>query len=68
MGLGGGYGAPGGSPDASQEGGAWYGLTREPVDMGSGGGNGTGTGGAGGSFLKLQVARTLDLEGWYYVQ
>ena len=41
--------------------GSWYGLTREPVDMGSGGGGSEG--GAGGAYLYLKVYETLTLEG-----
>ena len=41
--------------------GSWYGLVRDPVDMGSGGGGAEG--GAGGAYLYLKVYETLTLEG-----
>ena len=60
-----GYGGTGGqySPDVDTAdiAGSWYGLTRDPVDMGSGGGGDEG--GAGGAFLYLRVYETLTLEG-----
>ena len=61
-----GYGGPGGQFESDVStadiAGEWYGLTRDPVDMGSGGGGADG--GAGGAFLYLRVYETLTLEGW----
>jgi len=66
---GGGYGGTGGQYTSDQStadiAGPWYGLTRDPVDMGSGGGGAEG--GAGGAFLYLRVYETLTLEGRKYV-
>ena len=63
--TGAGYGGKGGQYTSDQESsdarGEWYGLVRDPVDMGSGGGGSEG--GAGGAFLYLRVYETLSLEG-----
>lgn len=64
VGTGGGYGAPGGSPDCT-EGGEAHGLVRDPDEMGSGGANASsdGVGGKGGSFARFQVEIAITLEG-----
>jgi hypothetical protein len=64
-GSGAGYGGPGGA-SMTAPGGTNYGSAQQPVDRGSGGGFGSGTlygGSEGGGAIRLNVGRTLTVDG-----
>ncbi|KAK3576663.1 hypothetical protein CHS0354_004948 [Potamilus streckersoni] len=65
IGTGGGHGAAGGSTSEATPGGSHYGLTRDPIQMGSGGGNSTsaGIGGSGGGLVNITLETGLSIEG-----